>query len=425
MTIKRRAIGAALVLGGFASASALAQSGQTTQPQPQQGEAAQGEAAASQAAQIKLSKGANKAIMDLQAAVKANNFAEVPAKVAAANAVAKTADDRYAIAQLQLQAANAQKDNAGSLAAINAMLAANKAPPALATKLRLIGAKLKYEAKDYAGAAADLQVVTAASPNNADALVLLAETQNAQGQGPAAVATLQKAIAAQSASGQPVPKEWTKRAVALAYNNKLPAAGQLALDWAKSDPSPTNWRDAIRIYSDTSNIADADMIDVYRLQRAAGALKGEADYFRYANGASTKGLPGEAKAVLDEGFASGAISKSAPAFGALYPSVSGKVAADKASLPAAEKSALAGSAARSAMVTGDAYLGYGNYAKAAELYRAAMTKSGADKDLANLRLGIALARSGDKAGATAAFTAVGGARAPIAKLWLAWLGTQA
>ena len=47
------------------------------------------------------------------------------------------------------------------------------------------------------------------------------------------------------------------------------------------------------------------------------------------------------------------------------------------------------------------------------------------RHVANLRLGIALARSGDKAGATAAFNAVGGARAPIAKLWLAWLGTQA
>lgn len=424
MSIKRRAIGAALVLGGIGTTPALAQYGQAAPQQSQQRQGAQGEAAASQA-QIKISKGASKAILDLQATVKANNFAEVPAKVAAATAVAKTPDDRYAIAQLQLQAAGAQKNNAASLAAINAMLATGKTPPDFATKLRLVAAKLKYEAKDYAGAGADLQAVTAADPNNADALILLAETQNAQGQGAAAVSLLQKAIAIRTASGQPVPKDWTKRAVALAYNNKLPAAGPLAIEWAKSDPSPTNWRDAIRIYTDTNKIPEADQLDVYRLQRAAGALKGEADYFRYANGASVKGLPGEAKAVLDEGFASSAIKRNAPAFSALYPAVSGKVAADKASLPSAEKSALAAAAARPAMVTGDAYLGYGEYAKAAALYRAALTKSGADKDLVNLRLGIALARGGDKAGAAAAFNAVGGARVPIAKLWLAWLGTQA
>ena len=77
------------------------------------------------------------------------------------------------------------------------------------------------------------------------------------------------------------------------------------------------------------------------------------------------------------------------------------------------------------MVTGDAYLGYGEYAKAAELYRAALTKSGVDTNLANLRLGIALARSGDKAGATAAFNAVTGPRADIAKYWLLYLSTRA
>jgi hypothetical protein len=107
-----------------------------------------------------------------------------------------------------------------------------------------------------------------------------------------------------------------------------------------------------------------------------------------------------------------------------YTLASGRIAADRASLAAAEKAALAGAAAKGAMSTGDAYLGYGDYAKAAAMYRAALTKSGADTSLANLRLGIALGRSGDKAGATAALNAVTGPRAGIAKLWLAWLATR-
>ena len=77
------------------------------------------------------------------------------------------------------------------------------------------------------------------------------------------------------------------------------------------------------------------------------------------------------------------------------------------------------------MGTADAYLGYGDYAKAATLYRAALGKSGVDSNLANLRLGIALGRSGDKAGATTALNAVSGPRAGIAKLWLTWLSTRA
>jgi TolA-binding protein len=77
------------------------------------------------------------------------------------------------------------------------------------------------------------------------------------------------------------------------------------------------------------------------------------------------------------------------------------------------------------MVTADAYYGYGDYSKAAELYRAALGKSGVDKDLANLRLGMSLARAGDKAGATAALNAAGGAQAEVAKFWLAYLATKA
>jgi Flp pilus assembly protein TadD len=63
----------------------------------------------------------------------------------------------------------------------------------------------------------------------------------------------------------------------------------------------------------------------------------------------------------------------------------------------------------------------GNYSKAGEIYRQVATKPGADKELANLHLGMALARAGDKAGATAAFNAVTGGRSEIAKLWLLYL----
>ena len=77
------------------------------------------------------------------------------------------------------------------------------------------------------------------------------------------------------------------------------------------------------------------------------------------------------------------------------------------------------------MVIADAYYGYGDYAQAAELYRGALGKAGVDKDLANLRLGMTLARSGDKAGATAALNAAGGAQAEVAKLWLTYLATKA
>jgi ribosomal protein L5 len=74
---------------------------------------------------------------------------------------------------------------------------------------------------------------------------------------------------------------------------------------------------------------------------------------------------------------------------------------------------------------GDRYYAMGDYAKAVELYRMSMNKPGIDKDVVNLHVGMALARSGDKAGATAALNSVSGPRAGIAKLWLTYLGQNA
>jgi len=74
---------------------------------------------------------------------------------------------------------------------------------------------------------------------------------------------------------------------------------------------------------------------------------------------------------------------------------------------------------------GDRYYGLGEYAKAADVYRQVLTKPGADTGMANLHLGMALARAGDKAGATAALNAVSGPRSEIAKFWLLYLQSRA
>lgn len=415
MSVSKLAVGAVLTFSAVAATSAIVSTSAAAQEQS---------VAQPAAKPVKVSKEAGPAIQKLDAAIKANDFSNVTALVAAANAAAKTVDDRYAVASLQVRAAQAQKDNVALVAAVDALLATGRVPDAEAKSLRLSAAKLRYDLKQYDLAAAGFEQSLASDPNNLDAYVLLAETRNAQKRGAEAIPLLQKAIQLRAASGQPVPESWYNRATALAFNNKLPAAAELARSWAKAYPSANSWRTAILTFEPSSGLTGPDMIDIFRLQRAAGALKGETDYYRYADMAFLRGLPGEAKAVLDEGFAANAIDRSKPAFRDLHAAATAKIGADQAGLAAAEKAALAGAAARSAIGTGDAYLGYGDYQKAAGLYRAALSKSGADSGLANLRLGIALARSGDSAGATAAFNAVTGPRAGLAKLWLDWLASR-
>jgi len=82
-----------------------------------------------------------------------------------------------------------------------------------------------------------------------------------------------------------------------------------------------------------------------------------------------------------------------------------------------------GTNARLALATGDAFYGFANYAKAAELYKKAQGAANVDAATVNLRLGAALAMAGDKAAAAEAFNAVqGGPRGALAKYWLAFIG---
>ncbi|MCL6697542.1 tetratricopeptide repeat protein [Sphingomonas sp. NSE70-1] len=375
--------------------------------------------------QPQISSGARKEIVALQAAVNAKDAAAIPAAVAAAQAKAKNKDDHFVIAQLQLKAAVDAKDNAATLTALQAVLNSGYLSPAETLPLYMNLGQLHYNAKNFDPAAAAFEQVLKIDPNHLEATVMLGETRNGQGRAAEAVTLIEKAIAAKTASGQKADESWYKRSVALAFNAKLPNAPELSRKWVAAYPSPKTWRDTIRIYQTSSQLDDSGLIDTMRLAQATGALAGENDYFRFANTLVTKGFAGEAKMVLEQGFAANSIDKNKATFSQLYSLASTKSQGDRATLDGSAKTALAAPAARQAMVTAEAYYGYGDYQKSADLFRAALDKQGVDKDVANLRLGMALARAGDKAGATSALNAVGGTQAEIAKLWLAYVATKA
>jgi tetratricopeptide (TPR) repeat protein len=417
------AFGAAVASGTLIFATpAIAQYGAAQKPSaPPSAEAT---AAQPQQRKLKISKQASKEINELQTAVNAKDVANIPAKLAAAQAKAQNADDKYVIAQFQLKAALDSKNDAAIGQALEAMTQSG-APEGVAPEIFNNLGKIHYNAKAFDKAAAAFERATQLDPKNTEAITLLAESRNAQGKTAEAVSLIQKAIATQNATGAKAEENWYKRAVAFAYNANLPNSPEIAREWVAAYPSPKNWRDAIRIYQSASKLEDSALLDSMRLAQATGALAGENDYYRFANTLVAKGFSGEAKLVLEQGFASSSISKSRPNFSQLYSVATTKSQGDRASLAGAATAALAGPDGKKVMVIADAYYGYGDYAKSAELYRAALGKAGVDKDLANLRLGMSLARSGDKAGATAALNAAGGAQTQIAKFWLTYVATKA
>ncbi len=261
-------------------------------------------------------------------------------------------------------------------------------------------------------------------PNNADVTVEMARIKIAQGKSAEALASLNKAIAARTAAGVKADESWYKVALSTAYNGKLPNVDDTARAWLTAYPSKANWNEVLRVYLRSHNLSPADGVDVSRLMYAADAMKSENDYYRLAT-ALVSSFPGEAKAVLDQGIAAGVVKKDSEAIAPLYAVATTKSQGDRASLEVSAKTALAGPAASRVVRNADAYYGYGDFAKAAELYRAALGKTGADANLINLRLGMALARSGDKAGASAALGTDGGTHAGAAKQWLMYVNQAA
>jgi tetratricopeptide (TPR) repeat protein len=338
----------------------------------------------------------------------------------------KTADDAYILAMLKLNSAIALKDNALIEQSLEAAIASGKLSAEDEVKFRRNLGAMALQRKDYGKAAAEFEKLVAMNPNDASLLVEIAELQRRQNQNQKSIATLQQAIAVQEKGGAKADESWYRRALAIAYDTKLPAETVSTSEaLLKAYPNPTNWRDVLIIYRDGAKLDDQGNLDVMRLMRANSALTGERDYAEYAETATIRGLPGEAKSVLDEGVAKGALKSTTPFVKELLGSVNPKIASDKASLAGLEKEARAAANGRAALATADAHLGYGNWAKAAELYKVALAKGGVDANTVNTRLGFALGNAGDKAGAEAALAAVTAApRGQLARYYGVWLGNK-
>lgn len=407
------ALGVALALGGAAMVA------QPAVAQKQKAEAAP---------KFKLSKEVREPVAAAQAALTAGDQATAQAKLNEAKGVAKTPDEKYVTYSVLLDLSKANNNPATQREAIEGLIGSGRVPPEQLGTFYLVSGQLAYQANDFPKAEQMLDQAIKANVNKPDAYALLVESQNKQGKTAEALQTLQGAIEKQRAAGGKAPNEWYGRGISIAYKAKMPEqTAALTQAWVRDYPSASNWRDSLVTYRDLNQLDPDAQLDLMRFQRTAGALKGQADYMEYVQATYLR-YPGEAKAVLDEGVKAGFINLAKGGNAAeINGIVTGKVAADKASLASAATTAKGPKGTgKSALSTGDAYLGYGDWTNAAEMYRVALQKGGVDAALVNTRLGMALAKAGQKDAAKQTFAQVNtGPRAGLAKYWTIWLDQQA
>lgn len=377
-----------------------------------------------------------KSLQAAQKAAEAQDFAGAKAALAEADSKATSNDDKYQIGAIKLNTSIAAKDAAMQGEALSQMLDSGLTPPEQAGQFNAVAADQALAAKNYdlaisrAKAALALNYKPeAVNPTLAQAYFGKAGTANAsaepaRGLNQQGLAALKAAADATKASGQPVPAQWYQIGVSRAAAARLPDV----TEWAKlaytANPSGENLRTLIRLFQQANpNITNRENLDVLRLMAVSGGLVVAGDFTEYAEMASKTGIYGEVKSAIEAGRAKGVLNTTQG--GDIYQAAVSKIPGDKASLGSAESDAGKAANGKIAAATADAYLGYGDYAKAAAMFELAKQKGGVDVDEANTRLGIAKARAGDTAGAKTALQAVqGGSRKQIAELWLAYLSTK-
>lgn len=375
--------------------------------------------AQTEAHNLTLTREERGALTALQTAAAGPDRAAQDTALAAARTAAQSAGARYAVGNIQFQLGRARGDAQMQNAAIDALVASGVPQGAELASLLASQASRTYSAGDLRGVDRLLARVVELQPNNPAVVADYAQFKARLGERPQAVTLFQRAIELQQATGQAAPESWHQRALALAFDGRLAPQGiALARGLVAAYPSPSNWRDALLAYRQLGTVDAALDVDIGRLLRATGALSGERDYLELARGLNTAGVPGEAKAVLEEGVARGQLTATEAEVRQLITQTNPRATTARNGLVRARTQALAADTGASALAAGDAQFGFGNYAEAAELYRAALQKGGQDPNLVNTRLGAALGLAGQRAEAEAALRAVTGPRADLAGFWL-------
>jgi tetratricopeptide (TPR) repeat protein len=366
------------------------------------------------------------ALAPLQKAVNEKAWDVAKAALPAAQTAAQGVDAKYILGQFMLSIGLGTNDEAMQAQALDLMIDSGKVATADLPKFYQNQAVFASKAKNYAKAEAAFAKVLELNPNDHVTMVNLARTKLDQKKNGEALQLLERAIQVQEAAGQKPEENLYKYTLQLNLDaNNNPRSVALSKKLLAAYPTAANWKTALMIYQRSLSGDRASELDLLRLMRASKSLSVAPEYLELARQLDAAGLPGEAKSVLDEAVANGKLTTGQPGYVELMRTIGPRFAGDRASLGREESRAMSGPSGTLALKLADAYAGYGDFAKAIPLYRAAMQKGGVDANLVNMRLGIALASSGDRAGAEAAFKAVTGPRAELAGLWMAWLSKGA
>ena len=360
-------------------------------------------------------------------AAETGDFAAAKAQIPGLVAAIQTADDRNAAGNVILTLGNKLKDAQLQRQGLELMVASGKTDPAQLGQFQYFIGSLAYDARDWAPARAALQAALAAGytgEGNPEAMI--AETYFGENQAAQGLDYLKGLVDRNLAAGQTVPEAWYLRGLKVAYDARL---SDKATEWSSllvaSAPNQTNWQRALQVVGSVNNLDRQARLDLLRLMLATNALTDRREYEDYIEIADPRIMSNEVGRVLEAGVQAGVFAGGDQYHSEIKTIVDQRAAQDRRDAPGLATEARGAAGGTAAQNAGDVFLSFGSWAEAEEMFALALQKGGVDRDRTLTRLGIAQAQQGKKAEAKATFEQVGGARAPVAQMWTAYVASRA
>ena len=362
--------------------------------------------------------------------VKAGKGKEALGKVREADGVAnKTPAETLQIDRMRAAAAQRAGDNATAIQSLESIY--GKVSGGEQGQVAEQIASAYAAAKDNAKASQWVQKSHAAGNNSASLKQLQAYLQGNSGDFAAIAKDAAAAVSAAEQGGRK-PEEADLLRLADAQQRTGSTAGQAATleKLLYNYPKKDYWTIYLARLPNKSGFSQRFSLDVMRLKLATGSLGKTDEFMEMAQLALQAGYPAEGKAIVDKGFAAGALGTGAEAerHKRLRDLANKQEAEGKASIEQRAMSAAGNKDGGDLVQIGYAYTTMGQADKGVSLIEQGIAKGGLKRpDDAKLRLGLALLQTGkNKAKAVQTLRSVQGndGSADLGRLWALFANSQ-
>lgn len=366
-----------------------------------------------------------KPLQAANALIKSGKFKDALVKIREVDSVPnKTANETYLIEYTRGSAASSAGENDTTIKSFEAVIASGKAPAATQLKIieALVGAH--YRAREYAATNKWASRYLREGGTNQQIRTVLIQSYFQAGDFANSAKESLNDVQADEKAGR-TPSEEKLQLLANSYLRQKNTNGYIATieKLLNYYPKKSLWVDVIARLQKKPGFSDRFALDVYRLLLATGNLTATNDYMEMSQLALQAGYPGEAKKVVDEGYANGSLGKGAEVDRQkrLRDLVEKRVAENLKIINGGETVANAAKDGNAMVSLGYNLATSGQAAKGIAMMEAGIKKGDLKRpDDAKLRLGIALIQSGQKAKGVQVLKGVQGTDGAhdLANLWV-------